>query len=189
MSLSVSSDSSQESSVTSGQRPNSSPSPLLETFCYTWTGPSSYWTPFCSPPASQRANWRAVCFLRKESHSSKTEDRKSKDKARDMEQDEIRWMADVGWQNGSGKVRKRVRMYRRKETKELGMLQRHRIVPLTGFSSWPQWYQRGKPLEGILMLSVVWLMPTNIRTTCKNVPFSPTLNRLKVQRPLISTFQ
>lgn len=98
MSLSVSSDSSQESGVTSGQRPNSSPSPLLETFCYTWTGPSPYWTPFCSPPASLRANWRAVCFLRKESHGSKTEDRKSKDKVRDVEQDEIRCASDAGWQ-------------------------------------------------------------------------------------------
>lgn len=81
MSLSGSSDSSQEKSVISGQRPNSSPSPLLETFCYTCTAPSPYWTPFCSPTASQRANWRTVCFLREESHCSKTEERKSKDKA------------------------------------------------------------------------------------------------------------
>jgi len=57
---------------------------------------SPYWTPFCIAPASQRANRRAVCFLRKKSHGSKTEERKSKDKERDVEQDKILWTADVG---------------------------------------------------------------------------------------------
>ncbi len=56
------------------------------------TGP-----PF-APLASQRANWRAVCFLREESLCSKTEERKSKDKAGWDRMDGWCWLTERQWE-------------------------------------------------------------------------------------------